>query len=81
MSLEDEILSAGLRESHWRRLTKPLKAAKGALSSQFARHFRLAQRRIEKRNFEGRKILMFQENSRHEMQGEMGQDPYLDAAG
>jgi preprotein translocase subunit SecA len=81
MSLEDEILSAGLRESHWRRLTKLSKTAKGELSSQFARHFRLAQRRIEKRNFEGRKILMFQENSRHEMQGEMGQDPYLDAAG
>ena len=81
MSLEDDILSAGLREAQWRRLTKFSRAAKGELSSKFARHFRLAQRRIETRNFEGRKILMFQENSRHEMQAEMGQDPYLDAAG
>ncbi len=81
MSLEDDILSAGLSESHWRRMTKLSKTAKGELPSQLVRHFRLAQRRIEKRNFDGRKVLMFQENSRHELQLEMGQDPYLDAAG
>lgn len=76
MSLEDEILVQGLPNWQWRRLQRlPLASTS---TPQIARYFRAAQRRIEQRNFEGRKVLLYQENRRREMQMELGQDPYLD---
>jgi preprotein translocase subunit SecA len=48
---------------------------------EFRRHaglFRRAQRRIERRHFRDRKMLMYYEEERQKMQLQMGQDPYLD---
>ncbi len=80
MSLEDEILELGLGADRAKRLlayrTQPAKAL-----ARFASLFRLAQQKIERRHFKGRKMLLYQEKLRQEMQHEMGQDPYLDTAG
>jgi preprotein translocase subunit SecA len=80
MSLEDELLELGLGVDRAKRLlayrTQPAKTL-----ARFARLFRRAQQKIESRHFKGRKMLLYQEKLRQEMQQEMGQDPYLDTAG
>lgn len=77
LSLDDDILVQGLSAWQLRRLRKL--SFVNEIPQQVARYFRLAQRRIEQRNFEGRKVLLYQENRRREIQIELGQDPYLDA--
>ena len=83
VSLADEILESGIGESRAKKLQQ--QAAHSAVSSRslarFASLFRTAQRNIEKRHYRGRKMLLHREKLRHEMQIEMGQDPYLDTAG
>jgi len=49
--------------------------------ARLSKLFHLAQRKIEQKHFQGRRMLLHQEKLRHEMQQEMGQDPYLDTAG
>lgn len=83
VSLADEILESGIGESRAEKLRK--QSAHSNVSSRslarFASLFRTAQRNIEKRHYQGRKMLLHREKLRHEMQIEMGQDPYLDTAG
>ena len=83
VSLTDEILESGIGESRAKKLQQ--QAAHSAVSSRslarFANLFRTAQRNIEKRHYRGRKMLLHREKLRHEIQIEMGQDPYLDTAG
>ena len=83
VSLADEILENGIGESRAKKLQQ--QAAHSAVSSRglarYASLFRTAQRNIEKRHYRGRKMLLHREKLRHEMQIEMGQDPYLDTAG
>jgi len=83
VSLTDEILESGIGESRAKKLQQ--QASHSAVSSRnlarFASLFRTAQRNIEKRHYRGRKMLLHREKLRHEMQIEMGQDPYLDTAG
>ena len=83
VSLADEILESGIGESRAKKLQQ--QTAHSAMSSRslarFASLFRTAQRNIEKRHYRGRKMLLHREKLRHEMQIEMGQDPYLDTAG
>jgi preprotein translocase subunit SecA len=43
--------------------------------------FRKAQRKIERRHFRDRRLLMYHEKERKKMQVQMGQDPYLDTPG
>ena len=43
--------------------------------------FRKAQRRVERRHFRDRKVLLYHEKERQKVQRQMGQDPYLDTAG
>jgi preprotein translocase subunit SecA len=43
--------------------------------------YRKAQRRIERRHFRDRRVLMYYEKERHKVHKQMGQDPYLDTAG
>jgi preprotein translocase subunit SecA len=80
MSLEDEILRVGLGEKPVTRLRQfgHLHVSK---LSRFAPIFRKAQRLIERRHFEARKLLLYREKLRTQVQLEMGQDPYLDIAG
>ena len=83
VSLTDEILESGIGESRAKKLQQ--QSSHSAVSSRnlarFASLFRTAQRNIEKRHYRGRKMLLHLEKLRHEMQIEMGQDPYLDTAG
>jgi preprotein translocase subunit SecA len=43
--------------------------------------FYKAQRKVERRHFHDRKVLLYHEKERQKMQRQMGQDPYLDTAG
>ena len=83
VSLADEILESGIGEEKTERIRQ--QSAHAAVSSRglarYAILFRTAQRNIEKRHYQGRKMLLHREKMRHEMQLEMGQDPYLDTAG
>lgn len=80
MSLEDEILGLGLGKERAAKLLVHAGLPSKNLA-RFASLFRQAQSKIERRHFQGRKMLLHQENLRQEMQREMGQDPYLDTAG
>ncbi|MGD9720218.1 MAG: preprotein translocase subunit SecA [Pirellulales bacterium] len=43
--------------------------------------FRRAQRKIERKHFRDRRVLMYHEKERKKIQQQMGQDPYLDTPG
>lgn len=79
-SLDDDILDSGLGKEKSKNLKKHSAHLARELP-RMARLFRLAQKKIENRHFKGRKMLLHQEKQRHELQREMGQDPYLDTAG
>jgi len=78
LALDDDILRTGLGESRARRLSR-LGAARNGSFARYGRLFRRAQRKIERRHFSDRKILLYHERERAKMQQQMGQDPYLDA--
>ncbi|MEX0717951.1 MAG: translocase [Planctomycetaceae bacterium] len=78
LSLEDEVLRVGLGETEASRLTEQARRSGGTLA-RFARRFRKAQRKIERRHFRARVELAFHERRRKESQLEMGLDPFLDS--
>ncbi len=80
MSLEDDIVKVGLGEKKAADLLARAKLPANRLQ-RFSKVFRHAQKMVEKRHFNSRKILLHREKLRHEIQLEMGQDPYLDVAG
>jgi preprotein translocase subunit SecA len=80
MSMEDDILETGLGIERARKLKKRTHESAKVLA-RFAPLFRQAQRKIERKHFHSRKLLLHREKLRQEMQQEMGQDPYLDTAG
>jgi preprotein translocase subunit SecA len=80
LSLEDEILDLGLGEGTSLKMAKYKDHSTQSLT-RFAQMFKHAQRKVERRYFQARKMLLHQEKQRHEIQREMGQDPYLDTAG
>jgi len=80
MALDDEILLMGLGPKKARRLEEYGKKATGPLSSRDALFYR-AQRRVERRHFRDRKVLLYHEKERQKVQRQMGQDPYLDTPG
>jgi preprotein translocase subunit SecA len=43
--------------------------------------FYKAQRKVERKHFHDRKILLYHEKERQKMQRQMSQDPYLDTPG
>ena len=55
--------------------------ANGVDLQPLAGNFRTAQRKIERRHFRDRRMLMYHEKERKKMQTQMGQDPYLDTPG
>jgi preprotein translocase subunit SecA len=78
LALDDDILLMGLGQSKAKRLRATGERDPGPFDS-LARLFRRAQRKIERRHFKDRRILMYHERERKKMQVQMGQDPYLDA--
>lgn len=80
MSLDDDILKVGLGEKRSIEM-KSYARLPAARLQRFSAIFRQAQRRIERKHFDSRKILLHREKLRSELQLEMGQDPYLDVAG
>ena len=69
LSLEDELL----RRAFAKKTFSP-SAALGKISL-----FLRAQRKVERKNFRNRKVMLYYEKERKKMQRSMGQDPYLDA--
>lgn len=78
LSLDDELLSQALPAREFRRLQKSARRIGRELDG-LASRFRAAQRTIEQRHFAARKLLMYHERQRQQIQREMGLDPYLDA--
>ncbi len=77
MSLEDDILLSGLGPRKSKKLKTLGEKVQGSVRRMVS-YFRKAQRRIERRHFADRKMLLHYEKERKKMQQQMGQDPYLD---
>ncbi len=80
LALDDEILLLGYGPQKAERLQRRGQQAAGPLRG-LERLFQRAQRRVERRHFRNRKILLYHEKERQKIQRQMGQDPYLDTAG
>ncbi len=80
LALDDEILLLGYGPKKAARLEAQGAKSKGALRGMEAM-FHKAQRRVERRHFRDRKILLYHEKERQKVQRQMGQDPYLDTPG
>jgi preprotein translocase subunit SecA len=82
LALDDEILEAGLGPKKAATLKeRGLSLAGSGPLSGFDALFYKAQRKVERRHFHDRKVLLYHEKERQKMQRQMGQDPYLDTAG
>ena len=77
LSLDDDILKSGLGQKKADRLKEVGDAVSGSVN-KFARLFRKAQRKVERKHFRDRMVLLHMEKERKKMQREIGQDPYLD---
>jgi preprotein translocase subunit SecA len=82
LALDDEILLTGYGPKKAEKLKSEgrLLAERGPLSG-YESLFYKAQRKVERRHFRDRKILLYHEKERQKMQRQMSQDPYLDTAG
>jgi preprotein translocase subunit SecA len=82
LALDDEILLTGFGPKKSKKLKAQGEqlAGKGPLSG-FESYFYSAQRKVERKHFRDRKILLYHEKERQKMQRAMSQDPYLDTAG
>ncbi len=82
LALDDEILKTGLGPKKAEALKQRGLALVGTGPlSGFDALFYKAQRKVERRHFHDRKVLLYHEKERQKMQRQMGQDPYLDTAG
>ena len=79
MAMDDDVLRAGLGPDEAERLEKIGLSSRGSLN-RYASRFREAQRKIERRAFRQRRVLMYFEGERAKAQREMGLDPHLDMA-
>jgi preprotein translocase subunit SecA len=79
LALDDDILLGGLGPKRSRKLKSA--GERGGNFDHMAGLFRRAQRKIERRHFRDRKVLLYFEKERKKMQEQMGQDPYLDTPG
>ena len=77
LSLDDDILKGGLGPDKAEKLKSRGESVQGAVDS-YAKLFRKAQRKVEKKHFRDRMVLLHHEKERKKMQREIGQDPYLD---
>jgi preprotein translocase subunit SecA len=79
LSLDDELLM-GLGPERAHELEAQGKKGETGYDD-LGKLFRQSQRRIERRHFRDRRVLMHQEKERKKMQIQMGQNPYLDTPG
>ncbi|PHS00615.1 MAG: preprotein translocase subunit SecA [Blastopirellula sp.] len=79
LSLDDDCLKSGLGPDKAEKLVGIGESVDAAEINQYAALFRKAQRKIEKKHFNDRKVLLYHEKQRKKMHREMGQDPYLDS--
>ena len=79
LSLDDDIIRSGLGMKKADQMTTVGKSQSGPFHS-LASIFRRAQRRVERKHFRDRMMLLHHERERTKMQREIGQDPYLDTA-
>lgn len=77
LSLDDDILKGGLGPDKSEKLKARGEDLTDSVDS-YASLFRRAQRKVEKRHFRDRMVLLHHEKERKKMQREIGQDPYLD---
>jgi preprotein translocase subunit SecA len=82
LALDDEILETafGPKKAAKLKARGESYAGRGQISG-FESLFYKAQRKVERRHFRDRKILLYHEKERQKMQRQMSQDPYLDTAG
>ncbi len=79
LSLDDEVLKNAYGPQYAAKMEKLGKQRRGE-TRRFERLFRRAQRKVERKHFRDRNVLLYHERERKKMQREMGQDPYLDTA-
>ena len=77
LSLDDDILKGGLGPDKALRLKERGADITGS-ADRYAKLFRKAQRKVERKHFRDRMVLLHHEKERKKMQREIGQDPYLD---
>ncbi len=77
LSLDDDILKSGLGPDRAAKLKSRGEVLQGSANNQ-ARLFRKAQRKVERKHFRDRMVLLHHEKERKKVQREIGQDPYLD---
>lgn len=80
MAMDDDILQAGLGDRRAAQLARRAGTGFDPLRG-YEPLLRRAQRRVERRHFVSRKMLMYHEKQRKKIQKQMGQDPYLDTPG
>ena len=77
LALDDEILRTGFGIEKAEKIQKLGDKESRDLDQQ-SKRLRRAQRKVERKHFRDRMILMHHEKERKKIQREMGQDPYLD---
>ena len=78
LAVDDEILELAYGPKKAAKIRKSIGTDSSGKAKVSSRLFRRAQKKIEKRHFRGRKVLLYHEKHRKKMHVEMGQDPYLD---
>ncbi len=77
LSLDDDILKSAFGINKSDKLKEQGESIEGAVD-RYAKLFRRAQRKVERKHFRDRMVLLHHEKERKKMQREIGQDPYLD---
>jgi preprotein translocase subunit SecA len=77
LSLDDDILKTGFGIKRADKLKVQGETIVGAVD-RYAKLFRRAQRKVERKHFRDRMVLLHHEKERKKIQREIGQDPYLD---
>jgi preprotein translocase subunit SecA len=82
LALDDEILLTGFGPKRAKKFKEQGErlAGRGPLAG-FESLFYKAQRKVERKHFRDRKILLYHEKEHQKIQRAMSQDPYLDTAG
>lgn len=79
LGLDDDILKTGFGIIKAEKLKKLGESQPGPFH-HMAKLFKRAQRKVERKHFRDRMMLLHHERERTKMQREIGQDPYLDTA-
>ncbi|MEM9366669.1 MAG: preprotein translocase subunit SecA [Planctomycetota bacterium] len=77
LALDDDILKAGLGPAKAGKLKQQGDESEASFDGHSAL-IRRAQRKVERKHFRDRMVLLHHEKERKKMQREIGQDPYLD---